>query len=187
MPAEQRVVRRRRADGREKLYGAQRRIGWLFSILIALLVLLVLFVLWFSAAPVDGDSMAPALIDGEIVLCDRLAKYWKTPVRGDMIAFTTADGSFLKRIVGLPGETVEVVSGRVYIDSAPLDESAYADNFLGDAAPVTVPEGCVYVLGDNRRKMYDSRIESVGCIPYERIDGVLRFRVYPIARFTIFF
>ena len=167
--------------------GAQRRLGWLFSILIALVVLCVLFIAWFGPEIVEGDSMSPALVDGEVVLCDRWAKYWKTPVRGDMISFRTADGAFIKRIVGLPGETVEIAGGRVYINSSPLDESAYANQFLGDAAPVTVPEGSVYVLGDNRRKVYDSRLSSIGCIPYDRIDGVLRFRVFPIARFTIFF
>lgn len=187
MPPEQQVVSRRRTEGREKLYSTQRRLGWLFSILIALVVICVLFLAWFFPAPIEGDSMEPALYDGEVVLCDRLAKYWKLPARGDMISFSTEDGVFIKRIVGLPGETVEVVGGYVYIDSSPLDESAYAGNFVGDAPPVEVPEGCVYVLGDNRHKIYDSRLEAVGCIPYGRIDGVLRLRIAPVARFTIFF
>ena len=184
--AKEPVLRKRRTEGRERLYSAQRRIGWLVSILVALLAVCAVFLLWCVPVPVRGGSMT-AIHDGDIVLCDRLAKYWKTPARGDMVLFTTADGQFIKRIVGLPGERVEVFDGYVYIDSCPLDESGYAVGYAGSAGPVTVPEGSVFVLGDDRAKVYDSRLPSVGCIPYSSIEGAVRFWIYPINALTYLF
>jgi signal peptidase I len=86
----------------------------------------------------------------------------------------------------MPGETVELVDGRVFINSIPLDEGSYAPSYVGDMAPVEVPGGAVFVLGDSRALMYDSRLESVGCIPYVDIWGVLRVRVAPLSKITIF-
>ena len=181
------VLPKRRTDGKEKLYREEKRINVLMKVLLVLVVLTVLFFLWFLPVRISGDSMAPTLEEGDTVLIDRLARFWKKPVRGDMVAFTTDDGVFIKRIVGLPGETVEVAGGRVFIDSVPLEESMYASVLYGDAEAVDVPAGSVYVLGDNRSKVYDSRLSKVGCISYEAMTGVLRLRVAPLGRFTVFF
>ena len=177
----------RRSDGREAIYRGARRLGWLFSVLVALCALSAVFFIWLFPTRIVDESMAPALQSGEVVLCDRLAKYASAPERGDIVLFQTQDGVFIKRIVGLPGETVELVGGRVFIDSVPLDESAYVSSYVGDMEPLAVPQGAVFVLGDNRAQMYDSRLESVGCIPYEKILGELRVRVTPIERFSFFF
>lgn len=177
---------RRRTDGKGARYRLQAWLGWLLPFLLAGAALYFLFCVWLMPMTISGDSMSPTLRTGEIVLADRLGKYWRRPARGDMIVFTTPDGTFIKRIVGLPGETVEMLEGRVFIDSRPLDESMYADHFTGDLAPTLVPEGAVFVLGDNREKIYDSRMEAVGCIPYERIAAVMRLRISPIRRFTFF-
>ncbi len=130
--------------------------------------------------------MAPALNSGEVVLCDRFGKFLRIPERGDIILFQTNDGLFIKRIVGLPGERVELVGGHVFINSIPLDESSYIVDYVGDMAPVDVPAGSVFVLGDNRAEMYDSRLASVGCIPYDRIEGMLRLRVSPVDQIAYF-
>ena len=133
----------------------------------------------------DG-SMSPGLSSGEVVLCDQIGKFVRLPERGDIVLFSTEDGVFIKRIVGMPGETVELVAGHVFINSIPLDESSYSVNYVGDMPPVQVPEGSVFVLGDNREEMYDSRLATVGCIPYDRIQAVLRLRVSPFSRITYF-
>lgn len=178
--------KRRRTEGRARTYRNARRIGWLFSALVTLAVLCIVFFVWLFPTRIVDESMAPALTSGEVVLCDRLSKYLRVPERGDIVLFRTGEGLFIKRIVGMPGETVELVEGRVFINSIPLDESSYAVNYVGDMAPVEVPAGCVFLLGDNREEMYDSRLESVGCIPYERIEGMLRLRVSPTSRITYF-
>lgn len=130
--------------------------------------------------------MSPGLSSGEVVLCDQIGKFVRLPERGDIVLFSTEDGVFIKRIVGMPGETVELVAGHVFINSIPLDESSYSVNYVGDMPPVQVPEGSVFVLGDNREEMYDSRLATVGCIPYDRIQAVLRLRVSPFSRITYF-
>ena len=178
--------KRRRSDGREKKYLNARRLGWLFSALVAVAALCLLFLVWLFPLRIVDDSMAPALNKGDAVLCDRLAKYVQSPERGDIILFETADGVFIKRIVGMPGETVEIVDGYVFINSIPLDESAYVDVYVGDMEPLVVPNGAVFVLGDNREQMYDSRLESVGCISYTDIKGELRIRVAPLSNITLF-
>ncbi len=178
--------RRRRSEGRAKTYRNARRIGWLFSVLVTIAVLcLVFFVCLFPLSVVD-ESMAPELTSGEVVLCDRVGKFIRMPERGDIVAFSTDDGIFLKRIVGMPGETIEIVSGHVFINSIPLDESSYTVNYVGDMPPVEIPAGCAFLLGDNREEMYDSRLESVGSVPFDHMIGVLRLRVSPLARVTYF-
>ena len=178
--------KRRRSDGRARTYQNARRLGWLFSLLVTIAVLCLVFFVWLTPVQIVDESMAPALNSKEIVLCDQIGKFVHLPERGDIVLFSTEDGVFIKRIVGMPGETVELVAGHVYINSIPLDESSYFVNYVGDMPPVEVPAGCVFVLGDNREEMYDSRLASVGSIPYDRIQAVLRFRVSPLSRITYF-
>lgn len=178
--------KRRRTEGRARTYRNARRIGWLFSILVSIAVLGLVFFVWLAPLRIVDESMAPTLNSGEMVLCDRLAKFMRMPERGDIVLFSTDDGLFIKRIVGMPGETIELVEGRIFINSIPLDESSYAVNYVGDMPPVDVPAGSVFVLGDNRQEMYDSRLESVGSIPFERIQGVLRLRIAPFGRIAFF-
>ena len=178
--------KRRRTEGRARTYRNARRIGWLFSVLVTIAVLCLVFFIWLSPLRIIDESMAPELKSGEVVLCDRVGKFVRMPERGDIVLFSTGDGLFIKRIVGMPGETVEIVAGHVFINSIPLDESDYDVNYVGDMPPVEIPAGCVFLLGDNREQMYDSRLESVGCIPFEQIEGMLRVRVSPIEKFTFF-
>lgn len=183
-PNERRTVRFRAA------HRAQAVAGWIVSLLAALVVLFVLFYVWLVPLRVTGDSMHPALEDREVVLVDRLAKYWKIPARGDVVCFRdeTTGSMLLKRIVALPGETVDMAEGRVYIDGRPLEESAYAANLElgGGMLPVTVGAGEVFVLSDNRAALFDSRSEDIGCIAYDEIFGVLRLRLLPTNRIALY-
>ena len=180
------TLKRRRSEGRARTYRNARRLGWLFSVLVTVAILCLVFFIWLFPTRIVDESMAPALTSGEVVLCDRFAKFLRMPERGDMMLFATSDGLFIKRIVGMPGETVEIVQGHVFINSIPLDESSYAVNYFGDMAPVEVPAGSVFVLGDNREDMYDSRLDTLGSISFDRIEGMLRLRVSPLSRITYF-
>ena len=180
------LQKRRRSEGRARVYQQARRMGWLISVLVTVAVLCLVFFVWLLPTRIVDESMAPELKSGEVVLCDRVGKFVRMPERGDIVLFSTGDGLFIKRIVGMPGETLELVEGRIFINSIPLDESSYAVNYVGDMPPVDVPAGSVFVLGDNRQEMYDSRLESVGSIPFERIQGVLRLRIAPFGRIAFF-
>ena len=154
--------------------------------LVTIAVLCLVFFVWLAPLRIVDQSMAPELNSGEMVLCDRISKFMRMPERGDIVLFSTEDGLFIKRIVGMPGETVEIVAGHVFINSIPLDESSYFVNYVGDMPPLQVPEGSVFLLGDNREEMYDSRVASVGCIPYDRVEAMLRLRVAPFGKITYF-
>ena len=125
---------------------------------------------------VDGQSMAPNLQHGQYLVIDKvsyiLPMEWRTPQRGDVVVFeppTHPDKDFVKRIIGLPGETVEIRQGAVYINDEPLDESfgARLDGF--SMTPREVPEGQYFVMGDNRANSNDSR--NWGALQADKIVG----------------
>ena len=167
------------------LYSVQKGIRISLVLLFEAGLLYLLFGICLRPLRISGYSMEPTLEKGNIVLVNRIYRFWEKPQRGDLIVFEDERGTFVKRIIGFPGETVEVISGEVFIDSCPVEES-YANQLIGDASPLLVPEGSVYVLGDNRSEMYDSRMEEVGCIPLDRIEGIVRIRLFPLNRIVLF-
>ena len=177
----------RRSAGKNRVYRRQARLGWLFSLAVAALSVLFIFGVWLTPVRVYGESMSPALADGEIVLCDRLAKYFVEPARGDVVLFSHGGELLLKRIVSTGNETVEVVNGGVYINSRPLDERGYTVSGGGDSYPLDVPAHCAFILSDNRSALLDSRDADIGAIPMENVLGVLRFRIFPLAKFTFYY
>lgn len=162
-----------------------------FLLYIALIVLVALTIRMFIAEPirVDGDSMIPTLVDNEDMFVEKMT-YWTTdPQRGDIIIcfYPGYTESCVKRVIGLPGETVEVKDGAIYIDGKVLDESAYwTGTIIGDMNPVTVGEREVFVCGDNRNGSKDSRNSSVGCIPYAKVVGRVVAVVFPFDNFRAF-
>ena len=181
----------RRSEKFRAAHRLQALTGFLLSLLGVCLVAYVVFFLWLVPVRVAGASMTPAFLEGEIVLVDRAAKLWKVPRRGDVVEFSDPQfgGTLLKRIIALPGETVDIADGQVYIGGRPLDERAYVQNpgSSPDLESVTVPAGCVFVLSDNRETVYDSRADEVGCIAYDDIRGVVRFRIYPRTKLAFYY
>lgn len=173
---------------------ARHRLNALGNAIVAIAVafglFFFLFGVWFLPERVSGTSMEPTFGGDEILLVSRVAKYFVAPRRGDVILFHDPAGSglLIRRVIGLPGESIETVGGKVYIDSCPLDESAYLreDVPAGDSAPTVVPENAYYVLGDNRGEMYDSRTPAFGCVRAEDVIGVVRLRISPLTEFTVF-
>ncbi len=156
---------------------------------------------------VQGESMDPTLANQQHLLVSKLAYavvpfqtafaatvgapdgeafVFNPPQRGDIVVFHIADregADLVKRVVGLPGETVEMRDGRVYVDGELLKER-YLDAFDDSNEPPTlVPEGQYYVLGDNRAVSYDSR--SMGPIPQEHIIGKAWVSYWPLDRLDV--
>ena len=157
-----------------------------FYLYLAAVVIAALAIRLFIFEPVrvDGSSMYDTLLDGERMFVEKVSLWFENPERGEIITcfYPGYTISCVKRVVALPGETIYIRNGQVYIDGEPIDESAYITGLMyGDMDPVTVPEDCVFVMGDNRNDSKDSRDASVGCIPYDRIVGRSRSIIWPLS------
>ncbi len=134
------------------------------------------FMVAFVAQPfvVEGSSMDPSLRQGERLIVSKLAYRFGRPERGDVIVFrypVNRRVRFVKRVVGLPGETVAIRNGRVLVNGRPLAEAYLIDVTLGEFGPVRVPPGRLFVLGDNRANSRDSRYPEVGMISCRDVVG----------------
>ncbi len=141
---------------------------------------------------VSGSSMDPTFAHGEYLIVDELTYRLEEPKRGDVIIFRFPQKRtqfFIKRIIGLPGETIEIRDGTVYVknEAAPhgfaLDEPYLADGTAGSFA-VTLGEGEYFVLGDNRSASFDSR--SWGTLERKFIVGRALLRLFPLPSLTLF-
>ena len=123
---------------------------------------------------------------GDRIFGFRLAYEWNEPERFDIVIFKYPDDPeqkelYIKRIIGLPGETINIVNGKVYIDGkkTPLDDSFCPETPIGDFGPYTVPEGCYFMLGDNRNCSKDSRFWENTYVREDQIVGKAVLRYYP--------
>ena len=136
-------------------------------------------------AKIPSASMEPTIMTGDRLIGNRLAYINEDPERGDVVIFLFPDNEneyFIKRVIGLPGETVNIRSGKVYItdSSEPLDESAYiVTEPLGDFGPYTVPEGAYFMMGDNRNNSMDSRFWNQHYVYKDKILGKAWVRYFP--------
>ncbi len=177
----------RRTAGKQKEYRTLRLYTWVFTLLASAAVVAALFTLWLFGVQVRDAGMAPAVMPGDVILFDRLAKYVKAPARGDIAAYSgiTGSGTYIGRIVGMPGERVDVYEGRVYIGGVLLDERSYASGALsGEIMAHTVPEGHYFILPDDRsHALVDADKLTVEA---SRIRGRAFIRVSPFERLGIF-
>lgn len=120
---------------------------------------------------IEGDSMEPNLHNGEYVLIDKISYLLHPPERGDVVVFTPPNNErdYIKRVIGLPGDTVEIKGGQVYVNGITLDEPYLQQVILRDEAARVVEAGRYFVLGDNRNNSSDSR--SFGSITPQSIVG----------------
>ncbi len=177
-----------RAAHKKAEYARHSFFAWLFVLVEVVGVLALIFLLVLFPVRVSGSSMAPTLLQGEILLIDRLTLFLRSPRRGDLVIFEnpSTGEELIKRVVALPGETVDLVNGVVYIDGRMLDESTYSPSAGEDYAPIVVPEDAVFVLGDDRKGSLDSRDPGLGCVPLKSLDGKVRIRVSPLTRAALF-
>lgn len=155
---------------------------------LSLAVLFCFFLVSFVAQAfrVQGTSMLPLLADGERIIVNKLSYRFHPIERGDVVVFwypKDPSVSFIKRVVGRPGDTVETRRGQLYVNGQRVQEDYVKRNFRDEEtlASVVVPPGYYYVLGDHRSSSNDSR--SWGDVPERYIYGKAAFRFWPLSKF----
>lgn len=138
---------------------------------------------------VNGDSMETTLSDGDNLIMDKLSYHFREPERYEVIIFpcpTEPDVYYIKRIIGMPGETIQIKNGKVYVDGEVLETEQYGIEQMEEAGianePLTLEEDEYFVLGDNRPVSRDSRYEDVGPIKRDTIEGRALVRIYPFSK-----
>jgi len=156
------------------------------ALLPALVIVLVINTFVAQATRVDGHSMTPSLIDGERLIIEKMSSRFSPPQRGDIVVIDPPSHTgppLIKRVIGLPGEMVAVEQGHVLINGEPLDEPYRSEPTRGVFAPSLVPEGHVFVMGDNRPASNDSR--AFGAISYQHVVGKAWLRYWPIQQISL--
>ena len=154
--------------------------GTIYTLITVAAAAVLVATLFLPVLRIYGTSMSPTLADGDVVAALRSSTY----ERGDVIAFYYNNKILVKRVIGLPGEWIDIdADGNVSVDGVPLDEPYLAERALGQCdieLPYQVPEDRYFVLGDHRSTSADSRSSVVGCVAEEQIVGELVFRVCPL-------
>ena len=132
--------------------------------------------------------MEPTIMTGDRIIGSRLAYWFSDPQRGEIIIFDYPDDEsvqYVKRIIGLPGETVDIVDSQVYINGEPLDEP-YIREPMDPEEPMhfEVPEGCYFMMGDNRNYSSDARYWHNHYVAEDQIIAKVLFRYYPFSKIS---
>lgn len=176
-------------DSSQKAWGFLKDI--LQIIIFALILTFFLRTYVIEARLIPSESMLPTLEIGDRLLVDKIVFKFRELEQTDIVVFApppeaqrgAGDDDLIKRIVGLPGDTVEVKEGRVFVNKKPLDEPYIAERLNYAYGPVAVPEGYLFVMGDNRNYSFDSH--AWGFLPLENLKGRAFFRFWPLDRFGL--
>ena len=153
----------------------------IYSLVVVAAIAVLVATLWMPVLQIYGSSMTPALEDGEIVISVKDS----TPEPGDIIAFYYNNKVLVKRIVGVPGDWIDLKEdGTVILNNEELEEPYLTEPAFGDVnidLPYQVPDERFFVLGDHRSVSVDSRNRAVGCVAEEQVVGRIVFRVWPLS------
>jgi len=157
-------------------------------VVIALSLFVIVYLFFFQPHQVKGSSMNPNFIDAEYLLTDKITYRFNKPQRSETVIFTAPknpDYEYIKRIIGLPGETVKIENGFVFINANKLEEAylptdtrTLSGSFSREGHTISIPDNHYFVIGDNRNHSSDSR--EWGTVPRENILGRAWFRYWPL-------
>ena len=158
---------------------------WILTLAIAVIIALCVNRFVLVNAEIPSGSMENTIMTGDRVFGNRLAYIFGEPKRFDIIIFRYPDDEkqlFIKRIIGLPGETVEIHDGQIFIDGSktPLKDVTTKEFIQGSFGPYTVPDNCYFVMGDNRNNSKDSRYWEHTFVTDDEIVGKAFLRYWPL-------
>lgn len=166
--------------------------SWIITLGITFLLIFVLKNYVIVNAVTPSGSMENTIMKGDRYFANRLAYLFEEPQRGDIILFYFPDNEkekYIKRIIGLPGEKVTIIDAKVYINDSkvPLDEPYLKEEWVNGTGPYEfeVPEGCYFVMGDNRNTSVDARSWNNKYVAIEKIIGKAGFIYYPFDRIGV--
>ena len=185
LPTKSQVETERKRYRRQKAYNkALRGTVYVLTVVAAVAVLIATLVL--PVLQIEGTSMEPTLSNGDIVLLTKTTRF----DRGDLCGFTWNNKLLIKRVIGLPGDWIEIdTDGTIYLNGGKLDEPYVLETALGECDlefPFQVPQEQYFVIGDMRESSIDSRNTVIGCIPKDQIVGKVFFRVWPFKSIQFF-
>lgn len=167
-------------------------LGWLFYILIIIGLTYLIITYVGQRTRVSGSSMETTLSDGDNLIVDKLSYRFQDPKRFDIVVFPykyEENTYYIKRIIGLPGDTVQVKDGYTYINGELLESDISGAEVMIEAGtasePITLGEEEYFVLGDNRNHSLDSRDPSVGILKREDLIGRAWVRIYPFDKMGV--
>lgn len=183
-------IRHKRKEKEESVSTARELFQWVAAIVAAVLIALAIDNFVIVNAQIPSGSMENTIMTGDRVIGNRFAYSFSDPQRFDIIIFRYPDDEsqlFIKRIIGLPGETVEIRDGKIYLNGSdePLEDVQTKETMVGSFGSYTVPENSYFVMGDNRNDSKDSRYWTNTFVTKDEILGKAIFRYWPISEFKI--
>ena len=154
---------------------------WVRSIAIAVLLALLIRFFVVEVFLVRGESMYPTLESGERLIVNKFVYYFHDPDPKEIIVFRYSEGEdYIKRVIGVPGDTIKIENGQVYRNGRQLEEYYVVEEQREEYGPVEVPSNHLFVLGDNRSNSMDSRHDAVGFVSQEEVKGRAFFVFWPL-------
>ena len=185
LPTKKQVETERKRYRRQKAYNkALSGTVYVLTIVAAVAVLIATLVL--PVLQIEGTSMSPTLANGDIVLLTKTMSF----DRGELCGFSWNNKLLIKRVIGLPGDWIEIdTDGTVYLNGEQLDEPYAEQLAVGECDlefPFQVPQEQYFVLGDMRESSIDSRNTLIGCVEKDQIVGKVFFRIWPFKTIRFF-
>ncbi|MCI6159229.1 MAG: signal peptidase I [Selenomonadaceae bacterium] len=158
---------------------------WILSILVAVVLAFIIRQFVVELYIVDGPSMRPTLQSQERLVVNKFLYSFRNPQRGEIVVFQypmDPSRDFIKRVIAVPGDTVEIKDSKVYVNDQQLQEDYILEPTKSEYPKATVPAGTLFVMGDNRNNSEDSRFADVGFVPYRLIKGKACFVFWPLSQ-----
>ncbi|MCF0246135.1 MAG: signal peptidase I [Ileibacterium sp.] len=184
LPSIEQVDKERKRLGRTNLYTTEL-LKTTSILIVAAAGAVLIATLYLPVLQVKGDSMDPTLANQDVILLQK-TRTFKT---GELVGFHQDGKILLKRVIGGPGDYINMDDeGNVYVNGTLLDEPYVAEKSVGECDikfPYQVPESSYFVMGDHRSVSIDSRTSAIGCIPYDKIIGRVRMRIWPLQDISV--